>query len=411
MSMYKTIFVTEETDLQSGEQVFTINGEVSLYGESAFSSLDEAVSKIAGVDANAVVVKVASGKYDSYVVINDHAAGSVTAVSEVVAVDFNGTAMPTADGEVVINETGLAADAQGAVIGYLNNTGLSEGKLFVSAADAPAGSNTLYVGAADTVGYVAGSNGNTLLNINGEFMNSLSDSATTLANESEIYVSADYNASTEGWGTTRFANYASAYGYATANAKKATIIVEKTTTLSGNTFDDNHENYTNMAVVVNDGATVGNALSKKDLCIQANPLEKSAQFDTAQKQTVEMRSPDGSANVYLLIAGLAVACRHGFETENALQIAADTYVNVNIHKDENAHILNRLSVLPDSCAASAECLEKQRAVYEAEGVFSPAMIDGIIAGLKSFNDRTLRADIGSDQSKILELVEKYFHCG
>ena len=151
--------------------------------------------------------------------------------------------------------------------------------------------------------------------------------------------------------------------------------------------------------------------SKKDLCIQANPLEKSAQFDTAQKQTVEMRSPDGSANVYLLIAGLAVACRHGFETENALEIAADTYVNVNIHKDENAHILNRLSVLPDSCAASAECLEKQRAVYEAEGVFSPAMIDGIIAGLKSFNDRTLRADIGNDQGKILELVEKYFHCG
>jgi glutamine synthetase len=124
-----------------------------------------------------------------------------------------------------------------------------------------------------------------------------------------------------------------------------------------------------------------------------------------------MRSPDGSANVYLLIAGLAVACRHGFETANALEIAEKTYVNVNIHKDENAHILNTLSVLPDSCAASAECLEQQRAVYEAEGVFSPAMIDGLIAGLKSFNDRTLRADIGNDQDKILALVEKYFHCG
>jgi glutamine synthetase len=39
------------------------------------------------------------------------------------------------------------------------------------------------------------------------------------------------------------------------------------------------------------------------------------------------------------------------------------------------------------------------------------MIDGLIAGLKSFNDRTLRADIGNDQDKILALVEKYFHCG
>ena len=53
----------------------------------------------------------------------------------------------------------------------------------------------------------------------------------------------------------------------------------------------------------------------------------------------------------------------------------------------------------------------QGAIYEAEGVFAPAMIDGIIAELKAFNDRTLRADIGNDQKKILALVESYFHCG
>ena len=47
----------------------------------------------------------------------------------------------------------------------------------------------------------------------------------------------------------------------------------------------------------------------------------------------------------------------------------------------------------------------------AEGVFAPAMIDGIIAELKSFNDRTLRAHIGNDRKKILALVESCFHCG
>ena len=47
-----------------------------------------------------------------------------------------------------------------------------------------------------------------------------------------------------------------------------------------------------------------------------------------------MRSPDGSADLYQLIAGLAVACRHGFEIENALDIAEKTYVNVNIHQKE-----------------------------------------------------------------------------
>ena len=151
--------------------------------------------------------------------------------------------------------------------------------------------------------------------------------------------------------------------------------------------------------------------SKKDLCSQANPNEKAAAaYDTSQKQTVEMRSPDASADIFLLLAGLAVAFRHGFTNPDALDIAAKTYVNVNIHKDENKAILDSLNVLPDSCAASADCLEKQRAYYEADGVFAPAMIDGLISTLRKFDDRTLRADIGNDQAKILELVEKYFHC-
>ena len=60
----------------------------------------------------------------------------------------------------------------------------------------------------------------------------------------------------------------------------------------------------------------------------------------SQKQTVEMRSPDGSADLYQLLAGLAVACRHGFEIENALDIAEKTYVNVNIHQKENEDKLN-----------------------------------------------------------------------
>ena len=152
--------------------------------------------------------------------------------------------------------------------------------------------------------------------------------------------------------------------------------------------------------------------ANKDLCKLANPGEAdSKSYDTTQKQTVEMRSPDGSADVYLLLAGLAVACRYGFETADALTIAENTYVNVNIHKDENRSILNSLSVLPDSCAASADCLEAQRAIYEKDGVFAPSMIDGIISSLRSFDDRTLRADIGNDQGKILALVETYFHCG
>ena len=143
----------------------------------------------------------------------------------------------------------------------------------------------------------------------------------------------------------------------------------------------------------------------------ANPLEPETHYDTSNKQTVEMRSPDGSADLYQLIAGLAVACRHGFEMADALEVAEKTYVNVNIHQKENAEKLASLACLPDSCEASADCLEAQRAVFEQHNVFSPAMIDGIIKKLRNYQDRTLRADIGDDREKMLALVEKYFHCG
>ena len=72
-----------------------------------------------------------------------------------------------------------------------------------------------------------------------------------------------------------------------------------------------------------------------------------------------MRSPDGSADLYQLLAGLAVACRHGFEIENALELAEKTYVNVNIHQKENEDKLKALAQLPDSCVnKSLSCFEK-----------------------------------------------------
>ena len=151
--------------------------------------------------------------------------------------------------------------------------------------------------------------------------------------------------------------------------------------------------------------------AKSDMSALANPLEPASDFDTTQKQTVEMRSPDGSADIYQLLAGLCVACRHGFEMQNALELAEKNYVDVNIHDAANADKLATLAQLPDSCEASADCLEKQRAAFEAHGVFSATMIDGIIAQLRAFADRTLRADITGDEQKIAALVEQYFHCG
>ena len=148
-----------------------------------------------------------------------------------------------------------------------------------------------------------------------------------------------------------------------------------------------------------------------DMSCVANPLEKPSGIDTTQKQTVEMRSPDGSADVYQLIAALCVACRIGIEMPDALQIAEDKYVNVNIHDAQYADKLAHLEQLPDSCQASAKCLQKQREFYEKEGVFSPNMIDGIISQLEGYRDGSLRKEIENRPQEMLHMVKKYFHCG
>ncbi|MBE6379707.1 MAG: hypothetical protein E7047_02120, partial [Lentisphaerae bacterium] len=95
------------------------------------------------------------------------------------------------------------------------------------------------------------------------------DGDVTLTKAPEfIYVSSDYNSSTEGWGVTRFANYDSAVNFIKNNARKATMVIEKTITLSGNCFADSKESLgvdlTNT-VIVKDGAVMGNAQSKWDM--------------------------------------------------------------------------------------------------------------------------------------------------
>ncbi len=143
----------------------------------------------------------------------------------------------------------------------------------------------------------------------------------------------------------------------------------------------------------------------------ANPIEPDESPDFSDKQTVEFRCPDGSADIYLLLAGLTVAARHGLTMENAIAYADKRYVDVNIFDKKHQDKCAELSQLPASCSESADFLKQQRAIYESHGVFPPAMIDDIIRKLKSFDDKDLIKRIGNNKDEILKLVNQYFHCG
>ncbi len=148
-----------------------------------------------------------------------------------------------------------------------------------------------------------------------------------------------------------------------------------------------------------------------DMVKKANPLESVPDEDFSDKQTVEFRCPDGSANIYLLLAGLTVAARHGLEMENALDYANKTYVDVNIFSEKHKDKIKHLETLPFSCWSSAEMLEKQADIYKKYDVFSQSIIDGTVSSLKKFEDKDLRAKIKDNNTEMLALVEKYFHCG
>lgn len=153
--------------------------------------------------------------------------------------------------------------------------------------------------------------------------------------------------------------------------------------------------------------------TSNDMCHVANPLTPPSKFDAAQKQTIEIRSGDCSADVHYYLAGLAVAARLGFEMAeaDALQVAEKNYVDVNIHRAENAARLATLNSLPTSCVTSADALLQQRDLYEKLGVFSPGVIDRTIEKLRNYNDVGLCQEATANPELMTELIKAYFHCG
>ncbi|HEY93204.1 MAG TPA: glutamine synthetase [Dehalococcoidia bacterium] len=142
----------------------------------------------------------------------------------------------------------------------------------------------------------------------------------------------------------------------------------------------------------------------------ANPQEEGEYLESISNQTVEFRCPDGSANIYLLLAGLTVAARHGLEMTNALELAKKLYVDVNIFSSDQSEVQKRLPQLPTSCWQSAKSLLKDREIYQKEGVFPPMVIDEIAKKLKSYNDKDLSEKLHGKKEEIKKLIDEYLHC-
>jgi glutamine synthetase len=128
------------------------------------------------------------------------------------------------------------------------------------------------------------------------------------------------------------------------------------------------------------------------LARKVNPQDPAPFVDErGGRQTVELRSPDGSANIHLTLAGIAMAANWAFRGDlslfkeyGPLELADSLYVKGNIFADKE--LLKRLPVLPASCVESSRVLLQKRAHYERDGVFPPSVIDYVAERLQAEND-------------------------
>jgi len=132
----------------------------------------------------------------------------------------------------------------------------------------------------------------------------------------------------------------------------------------------------------------------RHLAKRLNPQE-SAAFSTAEsRQTVELRSPDGSAIIHLLLAGIVMAADWSFREDDSLfkknlplELADKLYVQGNIFTDQT--LTRKLPTLPRSCVESSRILLEKRDLYERDGVFPPSVIDYVAKMLREENDEAI----------------------
>ncbi len=124
-----------------------------------------------------------------------------------------------------------------------------------------------------------------------------------------------------------------------------------------------------------------------NLAKKLNPQQKENFKHSGSRQTVELRSPDGSALTHLLLAGITMAAEWGLTNENSLSLSEKLYVKGNIFQDQE--LWNRLSSLPKSCVESARIILVKRNLYEREGIFPASVIEYIAKLLNKENDESM----------------------
>lgn len=133
-------------------------------------------------------------------------------------------------------------------------------------------------------------------------------------------------------------------------------------------------------------------------------------------QTVELRSPDGAANIYHVLGCIASAVVWGFE--NAAEAER-------IARSHHAGRVQKTGQLPSSCGAAAASLQRSKKLLLESGILPEVLLDAYADDLKAYgedrrwktsgarNTDLPRACLPARQDKAgwTKLVREFFNCG
>jgi glutamine synthetase len=138
--------------------------------------------------------------------------------------------------------------------------------------------------------------------------------------------------------------------------------------------------------------------NKRHLAQVVDPQDLEPYEAADSRQTVELRTPDGSALIHLLLAGITLSADWAFSEkakasggESPLALAEKLYVKGDIFAAKE--LVSRLTALPSSCVGSSRILLKNRDLYERDGVFPPSVIDFVARLLQKEDDEFMNKNL------------------
>jgi len=146
---------------------------------------------------------------------------------------------------------------------------------------------------------------------------------------------------------------------------------------------------------------------KTEMIKNANPYEIADVPYIPGKQTAEFRVPDGSADIYHLLAGMIMAMQHGIEMPNTLELASSLRIEENLFANEK--LAENLKHLPTSCFDSADELEKEMEFFNSDNVFPIGTLERFVKVLRSYDDKLLSEKLYQKHDETKVLVNQFLH--